>query len=369
MLIILIVIVIIVLGGMYYFKVTSNDGESYALRPEINKIEDKNDVQQVVDLNNTKNENQSQTQIVIPSGETNNNIYAQNSSSGSYKYNNRYYYNQLDEYSKAIYDAIEENLDQLKNGTCRITIDYDFSKVLKNNSEKSLKPYYNDALNALNLDIPNLFYIDFTKLWLYVETKTSLFSTKYNIYLSTKDNMTLYRDEFSNVEQVNTAINLVESIKNNFTNMSYQNDYYKIREVHDWLIENLEYDSTDTQISSIYMAFVQRKAVCEGYARAYKYILDELGINNILVTGTATNSKGASENHMWNYVLLNNTWYAVDVTWDDPIIIGGGTLSNASKHRYFLLGSNKFFENHYANNVISSNGKQFEIPTLSAEDY
>ena len=376
MLITLIVIVIIVFGGMYYFKITSNDEQgSYAFRPEVNKIEDKNDVQQVVhtdSTNNTKNESQNQVQIVIPSGGSNS-IYTQSPSATTqsyYKYNNRYYYNQLDEYSKAIYDAIEKNLNQFKDGTCKVNIDYDFSNILKNNnSENSLKPYYNDALDALNLDIPNLFYIDFTKLWLYVETKTSLFSTKYNIYLSTKDNVSLYRDGFSNIEDINTAMTQIDTVKNTFTNKAYQNDYYKVREVHDWLIQNLEYDDSDTYISSVYGALVRQKALCEGYARAYKYILDELGINNLLVTGTATNSNGNNENHMWNYVLLDNKWYAIDVTWDDPIIIGGGILSNAAKHRYFLLGSSKFFENHYANNVISSNGKQFEIPILEVGDY
>ena len=127
--IVLIIIVIIALGGLYYFKVVSNDGQSsYALRPEVNKIEDKNDVQQVVhtdSTNSTKNESQNQTQIVIPSGETNS-MYTQSPSStiqSSYKYNNKYYYNQLNEYSKAIYDAIEKNLDQFKDGTCKITVD------------------------------------------------------------------------------------------------------------------------------------------------------------------------------------------------------------------------------------------------------
>ena len=364
------------LGGVYYFKVTSNVGQNYALRPAVNKIEDENDVQQVVHTNSVNNtnattdENQNQTQIVIPSGD--NSIYAQNTSvtTDSYKYNNKYYYNQLDDCAKAIYDAVEENISQIKTGDCKITIDYDFNTVLKNgNSSSTLKPYYDDAMDALNLDVPNLFYFDFTNLWLYVETQTTLFSTKYKVFLSTKDGIKLYRDGFSNEEEINTAINQIDAVKNILVNQNYQNDYYKIRYAHDWIIENLEYDDSEKHRATVYGAFVSRKAVCEGYARAYKCILDELGINNILVTGTATNSNGDNENHMWNYVLLNNKWYAVDVTWDDPIILGGGILSSASKHRYFLLGANRFSKNHYANNIISTAGKQFELPTLELEDY
>lgn len=355
---------------MYYYKMTSNE-KNYALTPETNQIEDINDVQQVVHSNSIASENQSQ--VIIPWSDTNNvNIQDSNNSlqDTKYEYNNRYYYNQLDNYSKALYETIENNLEQLKSGTCMITVDYDFSDILNNpNSEDALKPYYDDAIDALSLDIPNLFYIDFSKLWLFVETKTSLFTTKYNIYFSTKEDTNLYKDGFYSKDQVNNTINQINTIKSNLINRAYENDYYKIRYVHDWLIENVNYDDSETSRADIYGAIINKKGVCEAYARTFKYILDELGINNILVTGTATNSDGNNENHMWNYVLLNNKWYAVDVTWDDPIVIGGGILSNVAKHRYFLLGSNRFFKNHFESNTISTDGRQFVLPSLEVGDY
>ncbi len=368
---ILIVIVIVIFGGLYYYKATSNNKISYALRPEANKVEDINDVQQVVHTNTTKNENQTST--VIPWTEPNNtsiqNIDTSNQNK-NYKHNNRYYYDQLEAPSKALYDAVENNLEELKKGTCRINLNYDFSDILKNNdSENALKPYYDDAMDALSLDIPNLFYVDFLKLYLFVETRTTIFSTKYTTYLSTKNGINIYKEGFYNEEQVNEAINQINDIKANIINRAYENDYYKVRYVHDWLIENMEYDNDEISKSSVYGALVDKKGVCEAYARTYKYILDELGVNNVLATGTATNSNGDNESHMWNYVLLNGKWYAVDVTWDDPIVIGGGILSSASKHRYFLVGSNKFFENHFENNTITSQGRQFALPKLQTGDY
>lgn len=120
-------------------------------------------------------------------------------------------------------------------------------------------------------------------------------------------------------------------------------DYAKLRIVHDYLIDNMYYSSDSSQKASVYGAFLEKKGVCEAYSRAYKYILDDIGIENILVTGTAANSNGASEEHMWNYVKVNGNWYAVDVTWDDPIIIGGGTLSDESKHKYFLVRKRRVF--------------------------
>ena len=35
--------------------------------------------------------------------------------------------------------------------------------------------------------------------------------------------------------------------------------------------------------------------------------------------------------------MLNNKWYAIDVTWDDPTIIGSGRVPTSTKTRYFLV--------------------------------
>lgn len=107
------------------------------------------------------------------------------------------------------------------------------------------------------------------------------------------------------------------------------------------------YNSDSNQKATVYGALVEAKGVCEAYSRAYKYILDDLGIENILVTGTAVNSTGVSEEHMWNYVKVNGKWYAVDVTWDDPIVVGGGTLSEETKHKYFLVRKRSVFQKSY----------------------
>ncbi len=139
--------------------------------------------------------------------------------------------------------------------------------------------------------------------------------------------------------------------------------------MHDWLIDNLSYESTSSQRATVYGALVQKKGVCEAYARAYKCILDELGVENVLSIGSATNSSGITEEHMWNYVKLNGKWYAVDVTWDDPIVVGGGILRDEIKHKYFLLGSREFFKNHTEKLTISTSSKTFAPPKLDVNNY
>ena len=97
--------------------------------------------------------------------------------------------------------------------------------------------------------------------------------------------------------------------------------------------------------------------------------MDELDIPCILVKGIATNSNNETEKHMWNYVFLDGMWYAMDVTWDDPIIEGNGFVQNNVHYRYYLKGNGKFDQTHELYGQISGSGKVFEYPELSNIDY
>ena len=71
---------------------------------------------------------------------------------------------------------------------------------------------------------------------------------------------------------------------------------------------------------------------------------------------------------MWNYVELNGKWYGVDVTWDDPIIIGGPS-KNSLRHTYFLKGNSTFNKSHVTTGKISDEGIIYKLPSLSLENY
>ena len=55
--------------------------------------------------------------------------------------------------------------------------------------------------------------------------------------------------------------------------------------------------------------------------------------------------------------------------WDDPIITGGGELTQELKYKYFLKGSTEFNVDHKEDGRLSENGKQFRFPTISAQNY
>lgn len=98
-------------------------------------------------------------------------------------------------------------------------------------------------------------------------------------------------------------------------------DYQKALAVHDYIVLNTAYDEENLLKGTIPRrsheaegVLLHGKAVCDGYAKAFKLFMDSLAIDCEIVTGTANGS-----GHAWNQVKLGGDWYNIDVTWDDPL--------------------------------------------------
>lgn len=118
----------------------------------------------------------------------------------------------------------------------------------------------------------------------------------------------------------NWTADKLEDCKREFTDVAndiiygainYTEDFEKERYVHDALLGRIEYNLAAEIGQSAYSALVDKETVCAGYARAYQYIMQALGIPCYYCTGYA------GENHAWNIVKLGKSYYNVDVTWDD----------------------------------------------------
>ena len=285
---------------------------------------------------------------------------------------NKYFYNQLEEPSKTIYKAFTQNKENMKTGTYQIELGTSFSDILKQeNGQEELGEYYQSAIEAYTYDNPDVFYLNPKKMYLNIETTTRGKNVTYNVFINNGNESNYLIDEFNSKEQVDNAIAEIENVKNQVISNRTGNAYEDMKMVHDYLIDNISYDSSISKpnIYNIYGALINKECVCEGYARAYKYILDELNILCILVIGIATNGEGNTENHAWNYVKLNNSWYAVDTTWDDPVIIGGGILNKKSKYRYFLKGKETMDQDHITSGQFTEGGKEFAYPILNETDF
>ena len=108
-----------------------------------------------------------------------------------------------------------------------------------------------------------------------------------------------------------TSAQFYNTVNTLLTQVQNLSDYEKERRIHDLLIEKIEYDKGADMNQSAYSALVEGKSVCAGYARAYQYLMQRMGIPCYYCTGFA------GEDHAWNIVALDDGYYNVDVTWDD----------------------------------------------------
>ncbi len=284
----------------------------------------------------------------------------------------KFFYNQLNDYSKTIYKAFESNKENMKTGTYKIELGTSFSSLLsQSNGQDLLGDYYQSAIEAYTYDNPDVFYLSPNKMFLNMETTTQGKKVTYNVYINSGSEANYLVDGYNSKQDIDNAMSQIEQVKNEILSRRTGNTYNDIKLVHDYLVDNVEYDSSISKpnIYDIYGALVRKESVCEGYARSFKYLMDELNIPCTLVIGTATNSQGQTENHAWNYVQINNNWYAVDTTWDDPIIIGNGTVSESIKYRYFLKGSSEINKDHFPSGKFTENGMEFSYPNLSSNNY
>lgn len=87
-------------------------------------------------------------------------------------------------------------------------------------------------------------------------------------------------------------------------------DYDKAKYVYELLALNTEYvqDATDSQ--NIISVFIKQQTVCQGYACAVQYLLGQLGVQSVIVSGTAL-----GDAHAWNLICLDGEYYYMDATW------------------------------------------------------
>ncbi len=112
-----------------------------------------------------------------------------------------------------------------------------------------------------------------------------------------------------------------------------------IKKIHDYIINNTKYDSdrSDKKIvnyksDTAYGPLFQGYGLCGGYTDAMALFLDYYDIPNFRII---------SENHIWNAVYLDNQWYHLDLTWDDPVSKNG---KDVLEYTFFLITTEELEE-------------------------
>ena len=93
-------------------------------------------------------------------------------------------------------------------------------------------------------------------------------------------------------------------------------DYEKSKYIFETLISNVDYVKNSRDNQNIISVFLRGETVCQGYADATNYLLQQLSIPSMIVTGDA---RGIS--HAWNLVLLDGEYYFLDSTWGNSMYL------------------------------------------------
>lgn len=119
--------------------------------------------------------------------------------------------------------------------------------------------------------------------------------------------------------------------------------YDQILIIHDLLSRNVQYAyGTNREFHCIVGPLLQKQAVCEGFAKAFKYLMDGLQIPCLVISGTGYNQgRGTTESHAWNLVQIDGNWLHVDVTFDTTI-----RSNDCLRYDYFLLTDDAIRRDH-----------------------
>lgn len=184
--------------------------------------------------------------------------------------------------------------------------------------------------NIIN-DNPDLFYVSSTVSYSYVES-----TTNYIYEISPRYSMT--SDEIANAKiifnkGVDKALSTVDDSMNDVQKALVIHDY--ICDIATYPVLNSAADDKDIYHSA-YGLFYDGNVVCAGYALAYSYLMNELGIECEYVTSDPMK-------HAWNAIKINGKWYNVDITWDDMSLYNNSmNIRGGMFHSCFLKSNSSF---------------------------
>ena len=135
-------------------------------------------------------------------------------------------------------------------------------------------------------------------------------------------------------------------------------DYEKALWLHDWLLQQLDYDHS-LKWSSAESALTRKLGTCQAYESAYSKLLTAAGIEN-------AETRDTYDGHTWNAMKLDGKWYQVDCTWDDT---KDNYYNFDQTHLYFGLTDELMALAHNGHNKIYTASGYGTRSTSLADNY
>lgn len=125
-------------------------------------------------------------------------------------------------------------------------------------------------------------------------------------------------------------------------------DRQKVKAVHDFMVTSYKYDTDyekngDNKDTYTFHGLLKNgKGVCQAYAELFHLFMCYENIESYYVTGWAKSETGEYGLHAWNVVYVEDGYYHVDVTFDDPVPDAGNKIS----YDYFLKTDDEMAKDH-----------------------
>lgn len=243
-----------------------------------------------------------------------------------------YYFKQLTEEEKRVYRQLQQGIEEFQE---EIYITSSQDAVLER------------AYDALLRDHSELFW---------AQGKGVVYKTLYNTYGKFQPSYEYTREE---AEEITAALEakageILAGVSADAT------DYEKARYIYGAVVQNTVYQIGEDD-QNIAGALYENQAVCAGYARAVQYLLEQLGVECIFVSG---DMQGSTEGHAWNVVSLDGNYYYLDATNGDQQDFLPTAQGESQSVLYDYLCP---FPEDYA--ALCQDDGEFEIPVCTAVDY
>lgn len=250
-------------------------------------------------------------------------FYARNIMDKDSKYRlGDWYYNQLTYKEQLLFDEIVEAAEKIANKTDNLP--YKFNE----------NEFYN-VITSVIFDNPRLFYL--------LENEMQLYSTDKKTYVKLN-----YYAEKSKIKKMKIELNKkIDEIVSIIDETALSDSDFDIEvAIHDYIIQNCNTTVSDDYIyNTAYGALINQEAYSGGYSAAFKLLMNKYGLTCYIVEGETYNSR-----HLWNMVYINDSYFHVDVTWND------GNIEYADDllfHAYFNISSAGIKEDHKISNYDS----------------
>ncbi|MFE3577019.1 transglutaminase domain-containing protein [Lysinibacillus sp. NPDC059133] len=168
----------------------------------------------------------------------------------------------------------------------------------------------------------------------YIYANISSFKWKYDGYT----NNIVIRFEFTYHLSQEEEVFVEQTLTNIIAPMHGLSELQKIQAAHDFIVLSAEYSKeTEGSPYSPYTLLTEKKGVCQAYALVLYRMLEMQGFEVQYVPG-----KVGEQLHAWVLVKLDNAWYHIDVTWDDPLPDRKGEV----RYNYFLVSDRQLAKDH-----------------------